>query len=231
MKYFRWTTKTNGESESQREKLESNYLTKLGKLANEIIPVMCARFGDRRRNFGLAGSAFILLSVIVIELGVNDNDDLNAKSGNIPSEFETPDILLTTPLTSSAYGRDWASVALSRPLFNPSRSPAEKLVQGPIPPPQPLPKLSGIVITSSKRIAIFSDPEGNPIILTTGAHTRDFKVLSIAANSVRLSGAAGIIILRLDHDISPPAQESTISTALTVQNYGGFSGPIASSPN
>jgi hypothetical protein len=80
---------------------------------------------------------------------------------------------------------------LARPLFNPSRRPPViASVQWVVP------RLSGIMVTPTERIAVFSPVHGNPIIVAKNSRFGAFTVLFIGADSVMLQGPQGILVLR-----------------------------------
>ena len=82
---------------------------------------------------------------------------------------------------------------LGRPLFDPTRRP-------PIPPQEPtapdeIPRLSGIMVTPTEKIAVFAPAMGAPIIVNEHSRFGPFTVLAISGDSVTIKGPHGVIVL------------------------------------
>jgi hypothetical protein len=97
----------------------------------------------------------------------------------------------------------WLDQILARPLFNPDRRPMEAGVVG-------LPRLTGIVVAGSQRVAIFA-ATGNqhPITAEAGAHVGAYQILTIADDGVTVAGPEGTTLIRPIFDtarvtITPP---------------------------
>jgi hypothetical protein len=87
----------------------------------------------------------------------------------------------------------WLKQILARPLFSPGRHPAEVTAAG----VQGLPRLTGVVVTGSQRIAIFAAPSnGHPIVAESGAHVGAYEVQAIADGGVTVVGPEGTTLLR-----------------------------------
>ena len=85
---------------------------------------------------------------------------------------------------------DWFNEILARPLFNPDRRPIEAGVRG-------LPRLTGIVVAGSQRVAIFAGPSnGRPVLAQAGAHIGAYEVRSIADEGVTVVGPTGTSLVR-----------------------------------
>lgn len=84
----------------------------------------------------------------------------------------------------------WFAQTLARPLFSPDRRPVEAGVRG-------LPRLTGVVVNGSQRIAIFASPSGqHPIIVEAGGHVGAYQVQDIADAGVTVSGPQGTTMIR-----------------------------------
>jgi hypothetical protein len=94
---------------------------------------------------------------------------------------------------------DWFNQILARPLFNPDRRPVEAGVRG-------LPRLTGIVVAGSQRVAIFAGPSnGRPVLAQTGAHIGAYEVRGIADEGVTVVGPTGTSLVRPAFDPARPA--------------------------
>jgi hypothetical protein len=94
----------------------------------------------------------------------------------------------------------WRDQILSRPLFTPGRRPAEAAVQS----VSGLSRLTGIILTGTRRVAIFAAPSGGPpIIVEEGARVGAYEVRQIADNSVTVAGPEGVAVIRPIFDPTP----------------------------
>ena len=147
---------------------------------------------------GLVFASFVLGAVLAgsIVLALQpapDDRPQPAAPANAP-----PSQLQSAPAIAAERLRRWAADSLARPLFVPERRPA--------PPhsavvvaeaPGVLPRLSGIMIMSSGRRAIFAGPPGGkPDVVSEGASVGRYQVQSIFAGGVMLVGPDGPHSLR-----------------------------------
>lgn len=92
----------------------------------------------------------------------------------------------------------WCNVLLARPLFNSSRRPsALSTVRA---TPVAIPRLSGIMITPTEKLAVFSPAKGDPIIAAENSRLGPFTVLAITRDGVTVKGPSGFILLHTDED-------------------------------
>ena len=98
-------------------------------------------------------------------------------------------------LTQSALA--WRDVVLSRPLFDPSRRPPLAIAPAPAVPVE-IPRLSGIMVTPTEKIAVFAPAAGDPIIVSDNGHFGPFTVLDITGDTVTIKGPDGVTMLRSD---------------------------------
>ena len=107
--------------------------------------------------------------------------------------------------------QDWAATMLERPLFAPGRRP-DAVAPGVVaqaPGAPSLPRLSGILVTSSGRRAIFVTPgnEGRPTVVAEGGAIGAWRVDAIRTADVQLTGPDGKRVLRPSYshtETAPP---------------------------
>lgn len=103
---------------------------------------------------------------------------------------------------------------LRRPLFRADRRPAPTAVSD-APPPTLLPRLTGIVVTSSARRAIFAGgTDGTPTAAAEGERLGPVRVARIGAQEVVMVGPDGAHVLR------PLPQSSERAMPLVVRQPG-----------
>jgi hypothetical protein len=94
----------------------------------------------------------------------------------------------------------WRDQILSRPLFTPGRRPTEIAVQS----VSGLSRLTGIILTGTRRVAIFAAQSGGPpIIVEEGARLGAYEVRQIADTSVTIAGPEGVRVIRPIFDPAP----------------------------
>jgi hypothetical protein len=84
---------------------------------------------------------------------------------------------------------------LARPLFSPTRRPQQTAANGHSELPLGDMRLSGIVITPDEHLAIFVPAGGKPLVRSEGDMISDWRVESIADQSVSLTGPSGTTTL------------------------------------
>ena len=89
-----------------------------------------------------------------------------------------------------AHAGEWAATVLARPLFSPSRRPPAHAAN-PVAATASLPRLTAVLITDAGRRALFENAGGRPIVVTVGGRIGSYRVRSIAAGMVVLSGPDG----------------------------------------
>jgi hypothetical protein len=164
-----------------------------------------AAFDLYRRHAALVALAFSLGLALFFEICPQGREVPQTSPAPLPIKIAPPSMQTGLPTQSAV--RNWAAIAAARPLFNPDRSPFQ------LPAPAaalaaPLPRLTGIIVTSHVKIGIFSGADGVPVIAKAGGVLGAFKLLSIGANSVRLSGASGFSTLHVFHEdgLAAPGQ-------------------------
>jgi len=131
-------------------------------------------------------------------------------AGSWQEQPADPPTRLTAPKREAAVGtaepsnqRDaWFNTILSRPLFNPDRKPIgldAHTVRG-------LTRLTGIIITGSRRVAVFAAPSGGrAIVVEAGAHIGAYDVLDITDAGVTVTGPEGTTVIRPIFDVAAAA--------------------------
>jgi hypothetical protein len=99
---------------------------------------------------------------------------------------------------------EWLNEIMARPLFSPTRRPVEATFSG-------LPRLTGIVVGGSERVAIFAAPANeHPIVAHAG--TRVEEVQTIADDGVTVAGLGGTTLIRPIFDVARPASPAPPGT-------------------
>jgi hypothetical protein len=84
---------------------------------------------------------------------------------------------------------------LARPLFSATRRPAEAAATDHSETPLSDMRLTGILITPDQHLAIFAPAGGKPLVRSEGEMISDWRIESIASQSVSLTGPAGATTL------------------------------------
>jgi hypothetical protein len=137
-----------------------------------------------------------LLTLVAIALAGLIVVELTMPSGVETEKASAPDAV--TPETTEAQQggespSDFATTILARPLFRPDRHPYPTNDQDTLSAvPVDLPRLTGILLSSDLKRAIFA-PEGSdrPIVVAEGESVGDWRVQEIAADSVTMTGPDG----------------------------------------
>jgi hypothetical protein len=138
------------------------------------------------RLFALLAGALVLL--IAVELFM--------PSGGAPEEVAVaPQAAPADDATAQDGGNgptEYADTILERPLFKPDRHPYPVDGRAPLAaPPADLPRLTGILMSSDARHAIFEPDGSKPIVVAEGDNVGDWRVQEIAPDSVTLTGPEG----------------------------------------
>ena len=133
----------------------------------------------------LAAALTLLIAVELFMPSGGAPEDAEAAPGAAPAD--------TAAAADSGNGpTDYAEAILERPLFKPDRQPypadGGTLIAA---PPADLPRLTGILMSSDARHAIFEPDGAKPIVVAEGDNVGDWHVQEIAADSVTLTGPEG----------------------------------------
>jgi len=157
--------------------------------------------GARAGKLGLAGIGLLLAGIIALELRVGPAIEATP-AGNTPTVVPTR----ATGATNETERGAWVKTALERPLFSQTRRPpgAQPVAAA---GPQGLPRLTGVMLGPFGRRAVFAGPEGGkPLVVEAGDSVGEFRVRSIDADGVTLTGPEGERHLRpsfADDDNAP----------------------------
>jgi hypothetical protein len=153
----------------------------------------------RRRGatIGLSAASILLCVVIYAETAKGPRDA-------VPYPAAARIALGTREHPADAVGAtdrraEWLNQIMARPLFSPTRRPVETTVSG-------LPRLTGIVVAGSERVAIFAAPANeHPIVAHSGTRVGAYEVQTIADDGVTVLGPGGITLIRPIFDVARPA--------------------------
>jgi hypothetical protein len=114
-----------------------------------------------------------------------------------------------TAISGPPNGHDaWFREILARPLFSPDRKPvvtSARTAAG-------LPRLTGIVVAGSRRVAIFAaNAGGRPNVVEAGSQLGIYRVLDITDSSVTVAGPAGTSVIKPVFD---PAAANAVKSPL-----------------
>lgn len=95
----------------------------------------------------------------------------------------------------------WFKEIVSRPLFSPDRrpiGPEAKSIRG-------LPRLTGIIVDGTRRVALFAAPQGGrPTVAVAGSRIGAYEVQDVADAGVVVLGPEGTTLIRPLFDSGPP---------------------------
>jgi hypothetical protein len=150
---------------------------------------------------GTAGLGLIILGLsgtIAFELANQDNQPVGSLAAPAPSR-QAGAANRTAPREN--YIGTGLNEILSRPVFSPDRRPVDpgtRSVTG-------LSRLTGIVVTDSRKIAIFAAPAGGkPVVAEEGAHLNAYQVTAISNSGVTVVGPGGTTVVTPVFDPTPP---------------------------
>lgn len=144
-----------------------------------------------RRALMAVGGLALALGCVVAAEAWRSGDRLADPRGVAAATAQQGGATVTAPPDHTA---SWVSTALGRPLFTPSRRPPAivRLAKG---RQNGLPRLSGIMITPTTRLAIFAPATGKPIVTNEGSRIGAFTVRAITADEVTVIGPHGVDVL------------------------------------
>lgn len=155
--------------------------------------------GSRPR---LTGLLLLLMGVIIAVIGLQlDNRAPDQPSGS-PARVSAADSQAAVARPEAPIrANSWFKEVLARPLFNPDRRPVVAGAQA----LRGLPRLTGIIVTGSRQVALFAPPSGgHATVAEAGAHVGPYEVRAIADNGVTIIGPEGTMVLRPTFDTAPP---------------------------
>ncbi len=168
---------------------------------------------------GLAGLAAVLCGVLAGELGpAPDAPDTPI----VTPRVIRPAVIEPRPASDRALLNATAARVLARPLFTETRRPAAPTTE-PKEAAAVLPRLAGVIVGRSERMAIFAPVSGGrSLVVAEGGRIGDFVLRLIAPGEVTVTGADGTRLLRPSFDAnpvvlarSPPTEPPTDPAAAT----------------
>ena len=100
----------------------------------------------------------------------------------------------------------WFKETVSRPLFSPDRrpiGPEARTIRG-------LPRLTGIIVDGTRRVALFAAPQGGrPTVAEAGSHIGAYEVQEVADAGVVVLGPEGTTLIRPLFDPAPASPPRT----------------------
>ena len=149
-------------------------------------------------------TAAVLAGVVAVELATGARPHVASRDAAAPVP-EGPAARPTDPVPQLV------AVLLARPPFAPDRKP--EAVQGADDPR--LPHLTGILVTSQERRAIFAGRDGGRgAVVGQGDQVGAYRVQDISATDVTLAGADGPHVVRPTFSAAPPPGPSAAPFAL-----------------
>lgn len=144
----------------------------------------------------------LLFSVLCATIGLEVAGQWQAQPINAPVRIDPPKPRpVASPTDQSNRHDEWFSAIVARPLFSPDRRPVApdaRTVRG-------LPRLSGIVVSGSRRVAIFAAPSGgNPVVVEAGSRMGAYDVREITETGVMVVGPQGATTIRPIFDAAAP---------------------------
>ena len=98
----------------------------------------------------------------------------------------------------------WAETVLARPVFSVDRRPPAKPAASAAAGPQNLPRLAGIVVSSTGRSAIFAGEGDHSTVVAEGAQVGSYRVVTIHADAVDVTGPGGARTVKPAYSNDPP---------------------------
>ncbi|HEY4041323.1 MAG TPA: hypothetical protein VGM32_05700 [Rhodopila sp.] len=149
----------------------------------------------RAAPLGLTAASAALCFVIA-------NEVQGSRQGDLPSpaaqHSAAPPRVTAEPSAAPNRQEAWLEEIMGRPLFSPGRRPIEGGVRG-------LPRLTGIVVAGSQRVAIFaSSGSDHPLVAQAGSHVGPYEVLTIDDTGVTVRGPEGTTLIRPIFDPARP---------------------------
>ena len=130
------------------------------------------------------------------------------------SDVPSPLALPSPPSAAAAAAEpltQWAETTLARPLFSVDRRPPAKSATSPLAEPQSLPRLAGIVVSSTGRSAIFAGEGDHSTVVAEGAEVGPYRVVAIHADAVDLTGPGGARTVKPAYSNGPPPAATLLS--------------------
>jgi len=161
---------------------------------------------DRLVLLLLVGGCLVFAAILIIELApAGTGDAVVAQTAR--SEAASP---ITRP--QNPRPEELVATALARPLFSSTRRPPQDAPSGAAADDLTDARLTGIVTTPGRRIAIFAVSGDKPLKVAEGDAVSGWRIESITPREVSLSGPSGTKNLqpKLDPSLAPPPGQPPI---------------------
>ena len=161
---------------------------------------------DRLVLLLLVGGCLVFAAILIIELApAGTGDAVVAQTAR--SEAASP---ITRP--QNPRPEELVATALARPLFSSMRRPPQDAPSGAAADDLTDARLTGIVTTPGRRIAIFAVSGDKPLKVAEGDAVSGWRIESITPREVSLSGPTGSKTLqpKLDPTLAPPPGQPPI---------------------
>src|SRR3984893_4912901 len=155
---------------------------------------------DRLVLLLLLGGCLLFGAILIMELApAGAEDEVVAQAGrSYPAR--------TTTRGQNPRPEELVATALARPLFNSTRRPPQDAPSGAADSDLSDARLTGIVTTPGRRIAIFAVSGDKPLKVAEGEAVSGWRIESITPREVSLSGPSGTKTLqpKMDPNLAPP---------------------------
>ena len=143
---------------------------------------------DRLSALSLVGSVIL---AVTLPFEFRSELSVTTEAGRPPAKSdEKPAVQNDQPAINQL-----TATILARPLFSPTRRPAEIDPTDHSETPLSDMRLTGILITPDQHLAIFAPAGGKPLVRSEGEMIGDWRIESIATQSVSLTGPTGATTL------------------------------------
>ena len=161
---------------------------------------------DRLVLLLLVGGSLLFGAILIMELAPAGAED-TATTQAARSDAASP---ITRP--QNPRPEELVAAALTRPLFSSTRRPPQDASSGAAADDLTDARLTGIVTTPGRRIAIFAMSGDKPLKVAEGDAVSGWRIESITPREVSLSGPSGTKTLqpKLDPNLAPPPGQPPI---------------------
>ncbi len=154
----------------------------------------------------LAGGCLLFGAIVIMELAPAGAED------EVVAEAAQSDTASPTTRRQNPRPEELVATALARPLFSSTRRPPQDAGSGAAADSDLDARLTGIVTTPGRRIAIFAVSGDKPLKVAEGDAVSGWRIESITPREVSLSGPSGTKTLqpKLDPNLAPPPGQPPI---------------------
>jgi general secretion pathway protein N len=163
---------------------------------------------DRLALLLLVGACLLFGAILIMELApAGAEDEVVAQAARARSDAASP-----TARRQNPRPEELVATALARPLFNSARRPPQDAPSGAAADDLADARLTGIVTTPGRRIAIFAVSGDKPLKVADGDAVSGWRIESITPREVSLNGPSGTKTLqpKLDPNLAPPPSQPPV---------------------